>query len=166
MIKVRRGLDLPISGSPEQKIFDGPAIGQVALIGSDYHGLKPTMAVKEGDRVKLGQLLFTDKKNELAKFVAPATGIITAINRGERRVFQSLVIDVEGAEGNVILGIQNLIKRSRPVIFIECSKNGRENVWKVLKDLDYHCFNSKDIEILDVNDYRADNFLWTPVISN
>ena len=98
MIKVRRGLDLPISGSPEQKIFDGPAIGQVALIGSDYHGLKPTMAVKEGDRVKLGQLLFTDKKNELAKFVAPATGIITAINRGERRVFQSLVIDVEGAE--------------------------------------------------------------------
>ena len=46
MIKVRRGLDLPISGSPEQKIFDGPAIGQVALIGSDYHGLKPTMAVK------------------------------------------------------------------------------------------------------------------------
>ena len=65
MIKVRRGLDLPISGSPEQKIFDGPAIGQVALIGSDYHGLKPTMAVKEGDRVKLGQLLFTDKKMSL-----------------------------------------------------------------------------------------------------
>ncbi len=73
-------------------------------------------------------------------------------------------IDVEGAEGNVILGIQNLIKRSRPVIFIECSKNGRENVWKVLKDLDYHCFNREDIEILDVNDFRVGNFLWMPDI--
>ena len=75
-------------------------------------------------------------------------------------------IDVEGSEGKVILGIQNLIKRSRPVIFIECSKNGRENVWKVLKDLNYHCFNSKDIEILDINDYRSNDFLWIPVISN
>ena len=98
MIKVRRGLDLPIAGSPKQRIFDGPAIGQVALVGSDYHGLKPTMAVREGDRVKLGQLLFSDKKNQLAKFVAPATGVISAINRGERRVFQSLVIDIEGVE--------------------------------------------------------------------
>ena len=75
-------------------------------------------------------------------------------------------IDVEGAEGKVILGIQKLIKRSRPVIFIECSKHGREHVWKVLKDLNYHCFNSKDIEILDINDYRSNDFLWIPMISN
>jgi Na+-transporting NADH:ubiquinone oxidoreductase subunit NqrA len=55
-------LDLPIAGIPEQVIHEGPAISQVALIGSDYHGMKPTMAVREGDMVKLGQLLFTDKK--------------------------------------------------------------------------------------------------------
>ena len=62
MIKVRRGLDLPIAGTPEQVVYEGPAISQVALIGSDYNGMKPTMAVREGDLVKLGQLLFTDKK--------------------------------------------------------------------------------------------------------
>ena len=78
------------------------------------------------------------------------------------------VIDVEGSEGRVILGMKNLIKRSRPVIFIECSKNGRENVWKVLKDLNYHCFNSKDVfrEILDIDDYRSDDFLWITELSN
>jgi Na+-transporting NADH:ubiquinone oxidoreductase subunit A len=58
--------------------------------------MKPTMAVREGDRVKLGQLLFTDKKNPGVQFTAPATGIVVAINRGERRAFQSLVIDVDG----------------------------------------------------------------------
>jgi Na+-transporting NADH:ubiquinone oxidoreductase subunit A len=96
MIKIRRGLDLPVSGAPEQVIHDGPDVNSVAIIGFDYVGMKPTMAVKEGDRVKLGQLLFTDKKTEGVRYTAPASGVISAINRGERRVLQSVVIDVDG----------------------------------------------------------------------
>lgn len=96
MIKIRRGLDLPISGAPEQVVHDGPATRSVAIIGPDYVGMKPTMAVREGDSVKLGQLLFTDKKTEGVRYTAPAAGTVKAINRGERRVFQSLVIDIEG----------------------------------------------------------------------
>lgn len=96
MIKIRRGLDLPVSGAPEQVIHDGPDVNSVAIIGFDYVGMKPTMAVKEGDRVKLGQLLFTDKKTEGVRYTAPASGIISAVNRGERRVLQSVVIDVDG----------------------------------------------------------------------
>src|SRR5690606_8170903 len=98
MIKIRRGLDLPISGTPEQTIFDGPKVRSVAVIGFDYHGMKPTMAVQEGDKVKLGQLLFTDKKTEGIRYTAPAAGRVSAINRGDRRVLQSVVIDVEGDE--------------------------------------------------------------------
>lgn len=96
MIKIRRGLDLPVSGAPEQVIHDGPDVNSVAIIGFDYVGMKPTMAVKEGDRVKLGQLLFTDKKTEGVRYTAPASGVISAVNRGERRVLQSVVIDVDG----------------------------------------------------------------------
>lgn len=96
MIKVRRGLNLPITGTPEQVITDGPKARSVAVIGSDYHGMKPTMAVQVGDKVKLGQLLFTDKKTEGVRYTAPAAGTVAAINRGERRVLQSVVIDVEG----------------------------------------------------------------------
>ena len=98
MIKIRRGLDLPIAGKPEQVIHDGPVISQVAVVGSDYPGMKPTMAVREGDRVTLGQLLFTDKKTDGVKYTAPASGVVVEVNRGERRVFQSLVIDVDGSE--------------------------------------------------------------------
>jgi Na+-transporting NADH:ubiquinone oxidoreductase subunit A len=96
MIKIRRGLDLPVSGAPEQVIHDGPDVNSVAVVGFDYVGMKPTMAVKEGDRVKLGQLLFSDKKTEGVLYTAPASGVISAINRGERRVLQSVVIAVEG----------------------------------------------------------------------
>lgn len=98
MTKIRRGLDLPINGKPSQTIEDGPQVRQVAVIGFDYHGMKPTMAVKVGDRVKLGQELFSDKKNPGVLFTAPAAGVISAINRGEQRVLQSVVIDVEGDE--------------------------------------------------------------------
>lgn len=98
MIKIRRGLDLPISGAPRQSIEDGPTIRSVAVIGFDYHGMKPTMEVQVGDKVKLGQLLFTDKKTEGVRYTAPASGTVSAINRGYQRVLQSVVIDVEGEE--------------------------------------------------------------------
>lgn len=96
MIKIRKGLDLPISGGPTQSIEDGPKVRSVAVVGFDYHGMKPTMAVKEGDRVKVGQELFFDKKTPGVIFTAPAAGTVSAINRGAQRVFQSVVIDVDG----------------------------------------------------------------------
>ncbi|WP_237064785.1 Na(+)-translocating NADH-quinone reductase subunit A [Microbulbifer guangxiensis] len=98
MRKIRRGLDLPISGAPKQAIQDGPALKTVAVLGPDYHGMKPTMAVAEGDRVKLGQLLFTDKKTEGVRYTAPAAGRVAAINRGARRALQSVVIEIDGDE--------------------------------------------------------------------
>ncbi|AOS97805.1 Na(+)-translocating NADH-quinone reductase subunit A [Microbulbifer aggregans] len=98
MRKIRRGLDLPISGAPKQAIQDGPALKTVAVLGPDYHGMKPTMAVAEGDRVKLGQLLFSDKKTEGVRYTAPAAGRVAAINRGARRVLQSVVIEIDGDE--------------------------------------------------------------------
>lgn len=100
MHRITKGLDLPITGQPEQTINAGPAISKVAILGSDYIGMKPTMLVQPGDSVRLGQPLFSDKKTEGVVFTSPATGRVAEINRGDRRVFQSLVIDVDdnGAE--------------------------------------------------------------------
>ena len=98
MIKIKRGLDLPISGAPEQRIEAARPVRSVALIGFDYHGMKPTMAVQVGDRVKLGQVLFTDKKNPSVSYTAPGAGVVSAIHRGEKRVLQSVVIDLDGDE--------------------------------------------------------------------
>lgn len=96
MIKINKGLDLPISGSPEQRIYDGSAVKNVAVLGPDYVGMKPSMKVKVGDQVKLGQLLFTDKKTEGVKYTAPGCGKVVAVNRGARRALQSVVIELNG----------------------------------------------------------------------
>mgnify|MGYP002015554400 CR=1 FL=1 len=95
MIEVKKGLDLPITGAPEQRIEDARPVRHVALLGTDYIGMKPTMEVKEGDKVKLGQLLFTDKKIEGVRFTSPASGEVVAINRGEKRRLLSVVIEVD-----------------------------------------------------------------------
>jgi Na+-transporting NADH:ubiquinone oxidoreductase subunit A len=96
MVKIKRGMDIPIQGVPQQVIEDAPAARAVALVGFDYVAMKPTMAVREGERVVLGQLLFTDKKTEGVRYTAPGCGVVSAINRGARRVLQSVVIDLDG----------------------------------------------------------------------
>jgi Na+-transporting NADH:ubiquinone oxidoreductase subunit A len=98
MIKIKRGLDIPIQGGPREVIEDAPWVRSVALVGFDYVGMKPTMAVREGERVRLGQLLFTDKKTDGVRYTAPAAGVVAAVNRGAKRVLQSVVIDVEGED--------------------------------------------------------------------
>ena len=95
MIKIRRGLDIPLAGAPEQSIAREFSPRNVALVGADYIGMKPTMAVSEGDIVAKGQALFSDKKCEGVVYAAPASGRVSAINRGARRVFQSVVIEVD-----------------------------------------------------------------------
>ncbi len=98
MITIKKGLDLPISGTPAQVIHNGNAVSEVAILGEEYVGMRPSMKVREGDVVKKGQVLFEDKKNAGVVFTAPASGTVVAINRGEKRVLQSVVIKIEGDE--------------------------------------------------------------------
>lgn len=96
MVRIKKGLDLPITGCPEQRVEVAPTVSQVALVGDDYVGMKPTMLVGEGDRVRLGQALFEDKKTEGVVYTSPASGKVASITRGAKRKFESVVIDVEG----------------------------------------------------------------------
>lgn len=98
-IHITKGLDIPISGSPEQKIRQSNSIRQVALIGDDYVGMKPTMLVQPGDKVVTGQPLFTDKKNEGVIFTSPGCGTVVGVNRGEKRKFESINIALDGEGG-------------------------------------------------------------------
>ncbi len=97
---VKKGLNVPISGQPDLTVAvkDGPEVKSVAVIGADFIGLKPTMEVKVGDKVKLGQLLFTNKKNPGVRYTSPGAGEVTEINRGEKRALLSVVIELEGDE--------------------------------------------------------------------
>jgi len=98
MIKLKKGLDIPLAGSPKQEITTGNTVTTVAVLGEEYVGMRPTMAVEVGDTVKKGQVLFEDKKNPGVKFTAPIAGTVKEINRGAKRVLQSVVIAASGDE--------------------------------------------------------------------
>ena len=95
-IRIKKGLDVPLAGSPDQSIRDGRPVSSVAVLGPDTVGLRPRMEVDVGDRVRLGQTLFRDRGNEAVCFTAPGAGIVEAVNRGQKRVLQSVVIRLEG----------------------------------------------------------------------
>ena len=99
LIKIKKGLDLPLSGLPKQTIDTGARPRSVGIVGEDYPGMKPTMHVQIGDSVSKGQALFSDKKNEGVLFTSPISGEISGINRGNKRALLSVTIDVgDGAE--------------------------------------------------------------------
>ena len=97
---IKKGLDLPINGKPEQAISEGAAVDRVAVVASDYAYMRPRMFAKVGDQVKRGQPIMEDSKADGVSFVAPAAGEIVAIHRGERRAFISVVVALNEAERN------------------------------------------------------------------
>jgi Na+-transporting NADH:ubiquinone oxidoreductase subunit A len=101
LINIKKGLILPITGEPEPKVYPAAPVTLVALLGQDYPGMKPTLAVRVGDRVKLGQVLFADKKMPKIQYTSPGSGKVIAINRGEKRLFLSIIIELKGEDAIV-----------------------------------------------------------------
>ena len=136
MFRIRKGLDLPISGVPEQHVTTGASIHHVAIVGDDYVGMRPAMLVQEGDRVIKGQALFEDKKNPGVMFTAPASGTVVAIHRGERRVLQSVVIQIEGDEKREFARFDaaDLATLSRDAVQTQLLESG---VWTALRTRPY-----------------------------
>jgi Na+-transporting NADH:ubiquinone oxidoreductase subunit A len=98
VIRIKKGLDLPISGNPEQRVHAAKAVCHVAVLGVDHVDRKPTMLVVEGDQVKLGQTLFEHKKLSGVRFTAPGAGKVIAIHRGAQRKLQSVIIRLDETE--------------------------------------------------------------------
>lgn len=90
---LRKGLNLPISGNPRPDVVEASTVTSVALLGADYIGLKPKMAVAEGDEVVAGSPVLFNKSMPEAQIVSPVSGRVRAITRGARRKLISVVID-------------------------------------------------------------------------
>lgn len=85
-----------MAGAPAQRIDQAAAVGSVALVAADYVSLRASVLVSEGDRVALGQPLFEDRKNPGVLFTSPGSGTVVAVHRAERRVLESIVVELAG----------------------------------------------------------------------
>ena len=98
MIKIKKGLDLPITGAAERRISYARDISFYAVRPTDYVGLVPRLLVAEGDRVSAGDALMCDKNDERVRFVSPVSGVVKAVVRGEKRKLLAVVVEREGRE--------------------------------------------------------------------
>jgi len=160
--RITEGLDLPISGEPEQATSDSPPVRHVALVGDDYVGMKPTMVVAVGDRVRLGQVVFTDKKTSGVQYTAPAAGTVSAINRGAKRKFESLVIEVDGDDQETFDAHpdDNLTRLDRRAV---CEQLVASGLWTALRTRPYSQVPALDsvpdaifVTAIDTNPLAAD----------
>jgi len=93
IITIRQGHDLDMAGRAEKIIFPQDIPQQAALQPCEIPDVKSRLLVEEGQSVNTGTALFEDKRNPALKFLAPVTGIVTSVNRGERRALQEIIID-------------------------------------------------------------------------
>ena len=132
VFKIKKGLEIPIKGKPDTSIVHEAASKSIGVLGKDYHGMKPTMLVQENENVIKGQPLFEDKKNPGVIFTAPVSGVVSSINRGERRAFLSLIIEKkqDDQEQFDFISSQNLSDLSEEDVVKILVKSG---LWTVLK---------------------------------
>ena len=97
-IGIEKGLDIPVRGTPEQKIDEGHRTETVALLGRDHLGVRPVLKVSEGDKVRTGQALFVERKHPNIAYTSPGGGTVSEINRGDKRRLLSVVIALDDNE--------------------------------------------------------------------
>ena len=159
MYNLKEGLDIPISGSPEGTIYDSTKISHVGILGPDYAGMKPTMMVETGDDVQIGSPLFEDKKNPGVFFTSPAGGLIKSINRGEKRRFISIEIEVADQENQVEIFNDNneiLISNLSKFGIINCFRTRPFNKTPKLNNIPEDIF----INICDTNPLSVDPYTY------
>ncbi len=98
---LKRGLNLPLDGTPEQRIAEATPVRHIALLGDDYIDLRPRFTVQEGDPVALGQCLFVDKRNPGVRFTSPGAGEVIRIQRGAKRKFEAIILKLDGDEERI-----------------------------------------------------------------
>ncbi len=92
VIHLKKGLDINLQGVAEKILTAAPLAQEYALTPDDYIGVIPKLLVKVDDAVKAGTPLFFDKKHPEVLFTSPISGVVTAINRGEKRKILNIVI--------------------------------------------------------------------------
>jgi Na+-transporting NADH:ubiquinone oxidoreductase subunit A len=113
-VKIRRGADIKLMGAAERIKADGVVSSSYAIKPTDFHGMTPKMALKEGAEVKAGTEIFHDKYNDKIKFVSPVSGEIAEIVRGakrrilevrivadQNRSFESIDVSDQGSEAQI-----------------------------------------------------------------
>lgn len=134
VLKVKKGADIKLVGAAEKILADAPVPSYVAVKPTDFEGITPKLAVKEGDEVKAGSTLFFSKNDDRIKFVSPVSGEVAEIKRGAKRVIQEIVIVADKEIKYEDFGASNPTLESRDSVIEKLCKSG---LWPFVKQRPY-----------------------------
>ena len=92
-IKINKGHNLKISGSPANKILDVPEPDYITFHPSRLKSFKTKLLIKVNDTVKAGTPIFFDKNNPDVMFTSTVSGKVKEIIYGNRRSVESIIIE-------------------------------------------------------------------------
>lgn len=130
VIKIKRGLDIPMLGEAERILQPPLKSSEYALRPPVFHGLVPKMLVEEGTPVKAGTPLFFDKYNEDILYTSPVSGTYTQLVRGAKRRIMEVRIEADGKEEYVDFGVEPLSSLSHEQIVQKLLKSG---LWPAIR---------------------------------
>jgi Na+-transporting NADH:ubiquinone oxidoreductase subunit A len=93
VVKIKKGLNIPIKGVAPKDLKDMPETSRYAIKPPDFKGLALKLKAKQGTEVKAGDVVMFDKNNNDIVLVAPVSGTVVEVNRGERRRILEVVIE-------------------------------------------------------------------------
>ena len=115
-IKLRKGLDINLAGKAEAVVESAPMAASYAVSPLDFENVTPKLLVKVGDKVEVGTALFFDKNNPRILFTSPVSGIVSAINRGEKRKLLNVAVEPDQQQTVKELAVVNPAKAERSEI--------------------------------------------------
>lgn len=89
-----------MKGVPSSEIASNIIPDKVSISPNSFRGIKPKLIVSEGDKVNTGSPLFYDKLKPDMKWASPASGVVSSIRFGARRVIESIEVTVEDGKAN------------------------------------------------------------------
>lgn len=133
VFSLRKGRDINLKGAADKRVVSQPVPAKVALVPSDFRGIKPRVVVEPGQQVKVGSPLWYDKTHESVQFVSPVAGKVVAVNRGDKRVLLNVVVESQGKQE--ALQFQKFTKNQIATLPIETiiEQLTRAGVWPCLR---------------------------------
>lgn len=138
-------------------------VGNVHLLEAAVAERAGTVVFRMAENPSTASMVWHRDNQAAVEFSVNTVSIDELVRKGELATPKFVKIDVEGAEGFVLLGMRHTVQTSRPVVFIECSEAGRSQTWPLLRELNYRCQSAiTGRPVREFEDYRHSDFLWLP----
>ncbi len=133
-IKIKKGLQIPLAGKPEETSKGSLASEFVHVWPEDYQGITPRLSVKVDDTVKAGEALFHSKMYPDMLFTSPVSGTVVAVNRGAKRRILDIVVKADKVIDYADFGKKDVAKLSADEVKSSLLQSG---MWGFIRQRPY-----------------------------